>query len=80
AQSDALREADEALRLIEANYQAGIVDYLQVLIANYQYYQAQINFIQAQAQRLQDTVAFYVALGGGWWNADENAPVKQAVK
>lgn len=80
AQSDALKEADEALRLIEANYQAGIVDYLQVLIANYQYYQAQINFIQAQAQRLQDTVAFYVALGGGWWNADENAPVKQAVK
>jgi len=78
AQSDALKEADEALRLIEANYQAGIVDYLQVLIANYQLYQAKINYIQAEAQRLQDTVAFYVALGGGWWNAEENSPVSRA--
>ncbi len=25
--------------------------------------------MQAEAQRLQDTVALYVALGGGWWNA-----------
>jgi NodT family efflux transporter outer membrane factor (OMF) lipoprotein len=80
AQSASLKEADEALRLIQANYDAGIVDYLQVLIANYQYYQAKINYIQADAQRLQDTVAFYVALGGGWWNADENSPVSQAAK
>lgn len=77
AQSDAMQQADEALRLIQANYQAGIVDYLQVLIANYQYYQARISYIQAVAQRLQDTVAFYVALGGGWWNADQSSPVAQ---
>lgn len=80
AQSEALKEADEALRLIEANYQSGLVDYLQVLIANYQLYQAKISFIQAEARRLQDTVAFYVALGGGWWNANENFPVSRAVK
>ncbi len=72
AQSDALSAAEEALRLIQANYGAGTVNYLQVLIANSQYNQAQIGYIQAQTQRFQDTVALFVALGGGWWNSDEN--------
>jgi NodT family efflux transporter outer membrane factor (OMF) lipoprotein len=72
AQSEALGEAKEALELIQVNYQAGTVNYLQVLVANYQYYQARISYVQALAQRLQDTVAFYVALGGGWWNAERN--------
>lgn len=73
AQSQSLSTAEEALRLIQANYQAGIVNYLQILIADGQYHQAKIGYLQAQAQRLQDTVAFFVALGGGWWNAEEKA-------
>lgn len=72
AQSRGLRAAEEGLRLIQANYQAGIVNYLQVLIANSQYHQAKIGYLQAQVQRLQDTVALFVALGGGWWNAEES--------
>jgi NodT family efflux transporter outer membrane factor (OMF) lipoprotein len=71
AQSQSLTTAQEALQLIQANYQAGIVNYLQILIANDQYHQAKIGYLQAQAQRLQDTVAFFVALGGGWWNTEE---------
>ena len=71
AQSQALESAGEALRLIQANYQAGIVNYLQVLIVNSQYQQAKIGYLQAQAQRLQDTVALFVALGGGWRGTDE---------
>lgn len=71
AQSQSLSTAQEALRLIQANYQAGIVNYLQVLIAEDQYYQAKIGYLQARAQRFQDTVAFFVALGGGWWNTEE---------
>ncbi|MDR3579612.1 MAG: efflux transporter outer membrane subunit [Oryzomonas sp.] len=71
AQSQALKTAGEALRLIQANYQAGTVNYLQVLTANGQYQQARIGYLQAQAQRLQDTVALFVALGGGWQNAAE---------
>ena len=66
AQSRALETADEALRLIRANYQAGIATYLQLLVANSQYHQAQIGYLQAKAQRLQDSAALYVALGGGW--------------
>jgi NodT family efflux transporter outer membrane factor (OMF) lipoprotein len=65
AQSRALKAAEEALRLIQANYQAGLVDYLQILIATGQYQQARLGYIQAQAQRLQDSVALLVALGGG---------------
>ncbi len=72
AQSEALSAAEEALRLIQANYRAGTVNYLQVLIANSQYNQAQIGYIQAQTQRFQDTVALFVALGGGWWNIEED--------
>ncbi len=66
AQSQALEVAGGALRLIQVNYQAGIANYLQVLIADGQYQQAKIGYLQALAQRYQDTVALFVALGGGW--------------
>ena len=72
ALSNALKAAGEALRLIQANYQAGAASYVQVLIADGQYSQAKIGYIQAQALRLQDTVALFVALGGGWWNTGED--------
>jgi NodT family efflux transporter outer membrane factor (OMF) lipoprotein len=71
-QSRALSAAEENARLIQANYQAGVAGYLQVLIANGQYHQAKIGWLQAQAQRLQDTVALFIALGGGWWNAEDS--------
>jgi NodT family efflux transporter outer membrane factor (OMF) lipoprotein len=71
AQFDAVETAERAMRLIHANYQGGIATYLQVLTADVQYLQAKIGYVQAVAQRLQDTVALYVALGGGWWNAEK---------
>ena len=67
AQSEALNAATQALQLVKTNHQAGLVNYLQILTADNQYQQARINVIQAQALRLQDTAALYVALGGGWW-------------
>ena len=66
AQTRALAAAQEALRLLRADYRAGTVDYLQILIADGQLHQAQIAWLEAAAQRLQDTVALYAALGGGW--------------
>ncbi|MFZ0890000.1 MAG: efflux transporter outer membrane subunit [Candidatus Binataceae bacterium] len=71
AESQALDASAEALHLIQANYQAGTVNYLQVLIADFQYQQAKLGYIQAMGQRLQDTAALFVALGGGWWNGPE---------
>jgi len=73
AQLQARNAAAEALHLIQMNYQAGTVNYLQVLIADYQYQQAELGYIQAMGQRLQDTAALFVALGGGWWNRPQYA-------
>jgi len=72
AEEEALQAARGALQLLQANYQAGTANYLQVLIADAQYHQASIGYIQARAQRLQDTAALFVALGGGWWNRNED--------
>ncbi len=67
AQSESLAAAARNLELINSNYKAGLVNYLQVLSADTQYQQARLGLIQAQALRLQDTTALFVALGGGWW-------------
>lgn len=72
AQARAVDAASGALKLLQANYEAGIVTYLQVLVADAQYHQASIAYLQARGQRLQDTAALFVALGGGWWNKDQD--------
>lgn len=69
AQDEAQRVAGDALRLLQANYGAGMVAYQDVLAADVQFHEAKINHLQAVAQREQDTVALLAALGGGWWNA-----------
>ena len=69
AQSRSQRLASEALALLQANYRAGLVAYVDVLTADVQLHASTIAAVQAAAQRQQDTVALFVALGGGWWNA-----------
>ena len=69
ANDEAARDAAQALSLIQANYTAGLVNYVDVLIADEQYRQSKMAYVQALAQRYQDAVALYVALGGGWWKA-----------
>ena len=68
ADDEAVSTARDALHLQQVNYAAGLVTYLNVLNADIQYHQAAITDLEAVAQRYQDTVALYVALGGGWWN------------
>jgi NodT family efflux transporter outer membrane factor (OMF) lipoprotein len=72
ARITALESAEKNLELVRDNYKAGIASYLEVLNANQQYQQARIGHIQARAQRLQDTVVLYAAMGGGWWNVAED--------
>jgi NodT family efflux transporter outer membrane factor (OMF) lipoprotein len=64
AQDDALATAQQAVHLVQANFQSGLANYSDVLIADVQYHQAQIAVIQAIAVRYQDTVALFVALFG----------------
>jgi NodT family efflux transporter outer membrane factor (OMF) lipoprotein len=73
AEDEALSSAAVALRLVQANYEAGIATYLDVLLADTQYHQAKIADLQLIAVRYQDTVALFAALGGGWWNAQPKA-------
>ena len=69
AQGEALAFAQQALHLVQANFQAGLASYSDVLIADVLYHQAKVAQLQAIAARYQDTVALFIALGGGWWNA-----------
>jgi NodT family efflux transporter outer membrane factor (OMF) lipoprotein len=58
--------SEQALRIVQVNYDAGTVGYLAILVADRQRHQARIAWLQGVAQRLQDTVALFAALGGGW--------------
>jgi NodT family efflux transporter outer membrane factor (OMF) lipoprotein len=78
AQVEAKRDAGEALKLLQANYRAGTVGYLDVLAADVLLQQTTITYLQAVAQRHQDTVALFVALGGGWWTEPRPAGKGQA--
>lgn len=69
AQARAMSAARDAQRLATVQYEAGTAGYLQVLLADQQYRQARLAWVQASAQRLQDTVALYAALGGRWGGA-----------
>lgn len=68
AQVDMRRTAHASLRLVKINNQAGLAAYADVLAAEVQYQQQLIAYEQAVAIREQDTVALFMALGGGWWN------------
>jgi NodT family efflux transporter outer membrane factor (OMF) lipoprotein len=73
ADDRALATSERSLKLSQADYATGLADYSQVLIADAQYRQARIADIQVKASRFQDTVALFAALGGGWWNAGNDA-------
>ena len=73
AQVESRNTAKESLVLLQANYQAGLVAYPDDLAAEVQLHLATINYLQTLAQRQQDTVALFVALGGGWWNGKDRA-------
>ncbi len=78
AQVEARHAAGEALNLLQVNYRAGLVAFPDVLTADVQFHQATLGYLQAVAQRHQDTVALFVALGGGWWNGASPAAKKEA--
>ena len=74
ALKSAARAADSAkvtLDLSQQQLQVGYGGYLELLTAEQAYQQAQLNLVQAQANRFADTAALFQALGGGWWNRAE---------
>jgi NodT family efflux transporter outer membrane factor (OMF) lipoprotein len=68
AQSQAMKASGESLALSREQYKAGASSYLAILLAERQYQQARIGYVEALGNRYQDTAALFQALGGGWWS------------
>jgi NodT family efflux transporter outer membrane factor (OMF) lipoprotein len=64
AQKNALDSAEASLNLSRQSYSFGNSGVLQVLDAGRLYQQARLGYLRAQAQRYQDTVQLFLALGG----------------
>jgi NodT family efflux transporter outer membrane factor (OMF) lipoprotein len=67
------RAARVTLDLVTKQLQVGQVNYLALLNAQQIYQQAVINLAQARTNRYADTAALFQALGGGWWNRQQDA-------
>ena len=59
--------AQVTLTLSQRQLTAGYANHLSLLVAEQAWQQAQINLVQARANRFTDTAALFQALGGGWW-------------
>ena len=75
ADADALKADAEAERAAKASFDLarkqrdlGTISLVAVLNAEATYLQAELAFVQAQANRYSDTAGLFQALGGGWWN------------
>ena len=69
--------ASESVRVARDEYKAGYIAYTSLLVAEYAYQQTLISLVQAQANRYADTAALFQALGGGWWNRTDVAPISR---
>jgi multidrug efflux system outer membrane protein len=58
--------AQDAAHLSNIRYKGGVTSYLEVLTNETNYFSAELNLAQAQANELLALVQLYQALGGGW--------------
>lgn len=66
--------AGRSLDIARRQLALGSISSLGLLNAEQTYQQAVITLIQARAGRYADTAALFQALGGGWWNRQDDAP------
>jgi NodT family efflux transporter outer membrane factor (OMF) lipoprotein len=70
--------AGQSFELAKAQYQVGAIAYLDLLNSEVTYQSARVALVRAKQQRYVDTVALYVAMGGGaWTEAAPTAPTTQ---
>jgi NodT family efflux transporter outer membrane factor (OMF) lipoprotein len=68
------RAAKTSLDLAQQQMASGNANFLYLLNAQIVYQNAILTRVQAQGNRLSDTAALYMALGGGWWNREGPPP------
>jgi len=73
ARTTALDAARENRDLAREQYQKGRVSELTVLTAEQQYQNGLLTEVRADVQRFADAANLFHALGGGWWNSQQNA-------
>ncbi len=71
ARSEQAARAADAYRITLGRYDAGGVSQVAVLDAERTRLRAEIERLQAMANRLSDAAALFQALGGGWWEASD---------
>lgn len=79
AEYDAVNAAKASLDLIQKQYDNGAVNYVSLLTAQQTYQQARIAYVRAVASRYTDTVTLFQALGGGWWNRNDQVALQAAL-
>lgn len=79
ARVDEEAAAHRAFDLAEAQYKAGAIAHLDLLNSEVTYQNARIALVTAREQRYADSVALYLAMGGGAWVQDGgNEPAPSA--
>jgi NodT family efflux transporter outer membrane factor (OMF) lipoprotein len=68
ANAEAEKAAKQTLEVARHQQQLGTISFVAVWNAEQSYQQAELAFVQAEANRYADTAALFQALGGGWWN------------
>ncbi|QEL57037.1 efflux transporter outer membrane subunit [Chromobacterium paludis] len=66
AQTTQLTALNRTLKLAGLRYDNGYASYLDVLDAQRNSFQAELNLVSAKLDRLNTTIGVYKALGGGW--------------
>jgi len=69
----------EAERISELQYKEGTIDITTLINAQQSLFSAQISLVNAKLTRLQNSIALYVALGGGWEQKASDADYKPSL-
>ena len=84
ADADALKAGAEADRAAKTTFELaqrqralGTISTVAVLNAEQTFQQAELNLVQAQANRYSDTAGLFQSLGGGWWNRSKEPRYEQ---
>ena len=70
ADATAATAAARTLDLARRQHELGTISTVAVIADEQSFQQAQINLVQAQANRFADSAGLFQALGGGWWNRE----------
>ncbi len=73
AASNSEHAALASLTISRRQLALGDINHITVLLNQQNYLQAKLNLIQAQTNRLLDTVALFQALGGGWQEKEQKS-------